>query len=89
MLNPKEMASAEVAAFLTMLANECLVSSSTRRQALNTLLFLYRDVLYRDSSWLEEIGRSTERKRIPLVLTVAEVEELLGHSDVSTTMIYT
>lgn len=48
MLYPKEMGLAEVEAFLTMLANERQVSPSTHRQALNAILFLYRDVLCLD-----------------------------------------
>lgn len=29
--------------------------------------------------WMQQIGRPPERKRIPVVLTVAEVQTLLGH----------
>ena len=72
------MGSAEVEAFLTVLANERHVSPSTHRQALNALLFLYRDVVCLDLPWLEKIGRLPERKRIPVVLTVAEVQMVLG-----------
>lgn len=78
MRHPKEMGSAEVEAFLTMLANERQVSPSTHRQALNASLFLYRDVLCLDLPWLQKIGRPPERKRIPVVLTVAEVQMVLG-----------
>lgn len=78
MRHPKEMGVAEVEAFLTMLANERQVSPSTHRQALNAILFLYRDVLCLDLPWLQQIGRPPERKRIPVVLTVAEVQMVLG-----------
>jgi integron integrase len=78
MRHPKEMGVAEVEAFLTMLANERQVSPSTHRQALNAILFLYRDVLCLDLPWLQKIGRPPERKRIPVVLTVAEVQMVLG-----------
>ncbi len=57
MRHPKEMGSAEVEAFLTMLANERQVSPSTHRQVLNALLFLYRGVLCLDLPWLAQIGR--------------------------------
>lgn len=78
MRHPKEMGVAEVEAFLTMLANERQVSQSTHQQALNAILFLYRDVLCLDLPWLQKIGRPPERKRIPVVLTVAEVQMVLG-----------
>ncbi len=84
--HPREMGQTEVEGFLTMLATEKQVAPATHRQALNALLFLYRQVLGMELPWMQQIGRPPERKRIPVVLTV---QELLGHSDVSTTMIYT
>ncbi|MFM2075294.1 MAG: hypothetical protein RJB34_1599 [Pseudomonadota bacterium] len=78
MRHPKEMGATEVEVFLTMLANERQVSSSTHRQALNAILFLYRDVLCLDLPWLTQMGCPPERKRIPVVLTVAEVQMVLG-----------
>jgi hypothetical protein len=43
--HPAEMGAEEVEAFLTHLAKAGNVSSSTQNQALNALLFLYRNVL--------------------------------------------
>jgi integron integrase len=77
MRHPKEMGGPEVEAFLTMLATERQVSPSTHRQALNALLFLYREVLSMDLPWMQQIGRPPERRRIPVVLTVAEVQLVL------------
>ena len=45
MRHSRDMGSAEVTQFLTMLANERRVSVSTHNQALSALLFLYREVL--------------------------------------------
>ncbi len=45
MRHPREMAGPEIEAFLTMLATERKVSTSTHNQALSALLFLYREVL--------------------------------------------
>ena len=78
MRHPREMGAADVEAFLTMLANERQVSPATHRQALNALLFLYRDVLCMDLPWLQQIGRPPERKRIPVVLSPAEVQLVLA-----------
>jgi integron integrase len=76
--HPRDMGKAEVEAFLTMLATERKVSVSTHRQALSALLFLYKEVLGVELPWLAEIGRPQTRKRIPSVLTVAEVQLLLS-----------
>lgn len=61
-----------------MLANERQVSPATHRQALNGLMFLYRDVLCVDLPWMNQIGPPPERKRIPVVLSVAEVQQVLA-----------
>ena len=78
-LHPREMGQADVEGFLTMLATEKRVAPATHRQALNALLFLYRRVLGIELPWMQQIGRPPERKRIPVVLTVQEVQTLLGH----------
>ena len=61
MRHPREMAGADVEDFLTMLASERQVSPATHRQALNALLFLYRDVLGMDLPWMNQIGRPPAR----------------------------
>lgn len=81
MRHPRDMGKADVEAFLTMLADERQVSPATHRQALNALLFLYRQVLDQDLPWLESIGRPPERKRIPVVLTQGEVQAVLALMD--------
>ena len=81
MQHPRSMGGAEVTQFLTMLANERRVSVSTHNQALSALLFLYREVLAIDLPWLTEVQRPTRPRRIPSVLTKAEVATLLGAMD--------
>ena len=70
--HPREMGSEEVNAFLTHLAVELQVSASTQNQALSALLFLYRELLERDLD-LEGVVRARAKKRLPVVLTEAEV----------------
>src|SRR5918996_5414428 len=43
--HPVDMAEPEIARFLSSLASESHVGASTQNQALNALLFLYREVL--------------------------------------------
>jgi len=75
--NPIEMSAAEVEAFLSHLAVEGNVSASTQNQALFALLFLYREVLGVDLSWLEKFTPAKESNHIPVVLTKDEVKRIL------------
>jgi len=77
--HPRDMAAAEVQAFLTKLATERAVSSSTHNQALSALLFLYREVLGTELPWLDGLQRPSRPKRIPVVLAREEVFALLLH----------
>ena len=77
MRHPREMGQLEVEAFLTMLATERRVSTSTHRQALSALLYLYKEVIRQDLPWLQEFGRPIPTKRIPSVLTREEMQAIL------------
>ena len=79
--HPREMGAAEVREFLTHLAVARHVAVSTQNQALNALLFLYRDVLGREFGALGEIERPQRRERLPVVLTRAEVERVLAGAE--------
>jgi integron integrase len=74
--HPSEMAAPEVEAFLTHLAVNRHVSSATQNQALCAIFFLYRDVLAINLEWLDNFERSKRPRRLPVVLTVAEVQLL-------------
>jgi integrase len=68
----------EVAAFLTDLAVRGQVAASTQNQALNALVFLYREVLGMELGDLGEFLRAKAPVRLPGVLTVEEVQCLLA-----------
>jgi len=76
--HPRDMGAPEVEAFLSWLANRRGVSASTHRQALAALIFLYRQVLEVDLPWLQEIGRPRVPQRLPVVMSRAEVQQLLA-----------
>ena len=75
--HPAEMGAAEVEAFLTHLAVEGKVSASTQNQAKAALLFLYREVLEIQLPWLDDVEQAKVPRRLPVVLTQAEVKNLL------------
>lgn len=76
--HPNTMGAREVEAYLSYLSNEGKVSASTHQQALSALLFLYKEVLGIDLPWLENLSRPKKPKRLPVVLTVAEVKKVLA-----------
>lgn len=74
--HPRDLTTRSVTPFLTYLANERSVSASTQNQALNAMLFLYREVLalpFHPGDFI----RVRRSPRVPLVLTRDEVRELL------------
>jgi integrase len=80
--HPNEMASAEIAAFLTHLEVDQQVEASTQNQALSALLFLYRDVLNTPLDLPIDAMRAKKPIRVPTVLTKEEtlnvIERLSG-----------
>ena len=66
----------EVTAFLTDLATRRQVSASTQNQALSALLFLYRHIIGRDLGRLPA-ARARRKRKLPVVLSRAEVRRLL------------
>lgn len=76
--HPDEMGRAEVEAFLTDLAVNGRVAAATQNQALNAIVFLYKDVLGRDVGQFERMVWATRHPRVPVVLTVAEVRAVLS-----------
>ncbi len=76
--HPGDMGAVEVEAFLTHLAVAGKVAASTQNQAKSALLFLYREVLETELPWLDGIERAKAPKRLPVVLTRAEVQAVLS-----------
>jgi integron integrase len=75
--HPRELGAPDVEQFLTHLAVHRKVSAATQNQALQALLFLYRHVLEIELPWLNGVTRAAQPKRLPVVLTRAEVAALL------------
>lgn len=76
--HPRELAPEEISAFLSPPAIEKNVAAATQNQALNALVFLYREVL---RLHVEEIGafeRIKRPPRLPEVLSRDEVRNVLA-----------
>jgi integron integrase len=75
--HPQEMGPAEIEAFLTHLAVDRNVAASTQNQALSAILFLYREVLNQSVAIDFQYIGAKRPKRLPVVLTKAEVQNVL------------
>ena len=74
---PDQWSESHVEQFLTHLAVNRSVSSSTQNQAFSALLFLYRDVLGKRFEDVRSL-RSKRRELVPVVYSIDEVARLLG-----------
>ena len=76
--HPAELNATHVTAFLNYLATERQVSASTQSQALNALVFLYKQVLGVELDELQDLNKIRTPKRLPVVLSPDEVSRVLS-----------
>ena len=79
--HPADMGAPEVEAFLTHLAVQGKVAASTQNQALNAIVFLYRQVLKKELGWLDGLERAKKPVRLPVVFTREEARAVLARLD--------
>lgn len=77
--HPLDVGANGIVPFINELAQSQHVAASTQSQALNALLFLYRDVLDVEVGHLEDLRRIQRPARLPTVLTVDEVRDVLTY----------
>lgn len=77
--HPRQLAEVDVNRFLTHLAVKEHVAASTQNQALSSLLFLYQHVLGQPLDRIEGVVRAHRTRRLPVVLTVDEVQRVMAH----------
>lgn len=75
--HPRDVGKQGVEKFLTYLATHRKISPSTQNQALNSLVFLYREVLGTDLGELAGIEWAKRQEFIPAVFTREEVNAIL------------
>lgn len=76
--DPSEVGAESIRGFLEDLAVRGQVSASTQSQALNALVFLYKQVLGQSLEALGDFVRAKRLKRLPVVLERSEVGRLLA-----------
>lgn len=84
--HPREMRETDGTQFLNHLAVQRDVSASTQTQALNAIVFVYRDVLVVPLGEMGGLNRVQQRKRIPVVMTANEVSAVLAQMSGTTAL---
>jgi hypothetical protein len=77
-MTPDQAGPAEVRDYLTDLAVRQQVAASTQRQALNALVFYFREVMSRDLGDLGEYRRARKSPKISVVLSRSEIDRLFA-----------
>lgn len=78
-IHPDKLGTEEIKSFINHLAVNRHVSSSTQNQALQGILYLYKNVLRKDVGWIEDIKHSTRVKHLPVVFSKREVIKIFEH----------
>jgi integron integrase len=77
--HPRDLNEKHVSEFLSNLAIDGRVAASTQNQALNALLFLYKEVLQRELGFVGNAFRVKRPPKLPAVLSPAEVRAVLSN----------
>lgn len=81
--HPRDLGAHHISSFLTDLAVAGQVAASTQNQALNALVFLYRQVLKIELPQLDGVVRAPQKRRLPVVLTREETEAVLARLSIT------
>lgn len=80
-VHPEQLGAEEIKNFINHLAVSRHVSSSTQNQALQGILFLYKNILGREVGWIDNIKHATRVKHLPVVFSKREVGQIFVHLD--------
>jgi len=76
--NPAKLSQPDLTSYLEHLVIKRNVSGSTQSQALNALMFFYKQVIHKELEAKIEFARSKKPKRLPVVLTTQEISQLFS-----------
>lgn len=79
--HPTELGKEEIKQFINYLTVERHVSASTQNQALQSILYLYKNIFEKEIGWIEEIKFAHRKKHLPVVLTKEEVKSIIKNLD--------
>ena len=76
--HPDNLGANDIANYLTHLAVNRMVASSTQKQALNAIVFYYKHILKKSIDDISDFTLSKKPRRLPVVLSAKEVARLLN-----------
>ena len=85
--HPEKLGKEEIQKFVSYLAVERHVASSTQNQALQGILYLYKNVLKKEVGWLDDIKHATRVPHLPVVFSKREVNKIFEHLEGITKLI--
>ena len=75
---PERLSEESVKAYMAYLALKRQVAVNTQKQALNSIMFMFKQVFEIELGDFSDFVKAKRARRLPVVLTVAEVRSLLG-----------
>ena len=78
-VQPSELGAKDIESFLSSLAVNRNVSSSTQNQALNAIVFLYRRVIQSEIGEFNQFSRAKSRIRVPVVFEPEEIVRIFAN----------
>ncbi len=75
------MGAEEVKIFITHLANNKQVSSSTQNQALNAILYLYKNIIKKEIQFIDGLSYVKRIKHLPVVFSRDEAKKVISQLD--------
>jgi integron integrase len=76
--HPSSLGEREIGEFLTHLAVDRNVAAETQNQALNAIVFLYKQVLKKEIGKISNAQRAKKHTRIPVVFTKSEAKKVIA-----------
>lgn len=79
--HPNELGNVEIQKFINYLAVDRHVSASTQNQALQGILYLYKNVIKKEIGWIDNIKHAVRVKHLPVVFSKRETMKIFEHLD--------
>lgn len=77
--HPLQLGPEEIQKYISFLATEKHVSASTQNQALQGILYLYKNVVKKDIGWIDNIKHAARVKHLPVVFSKRETMKIFEH----------